>query len=173
MSCCRTLAGLVRGCDKAAGGIKRAWIACYGEVNQPTVVGGEITAITPTNVWHEYEFREETGSVTEVPTISNENGSIFYESSIVLVFNKQETEKRNQVEALGLSDLAIIIEDNNGEYHYFGYDTYVTMTDGSIETGTAWGDFNGYNLTFTSRSKSPHYLITEEAMAPILAGDED
>lgn len=173
MSCCNTLSGLERGCDKGIGGIRTAWIACWGEITGITVSGDKITGITPTTgVWHEYQFRKQTGSVTITPTVSDENGTIFYESAIVLQFSTWETLKRTEIAALGASDLAVIIEDNNGRYWYFGYDDYVTLTDGSYETGTAFGDFNGYNLTLTDFSKELPYEVSATVMEAIIAGED-
>lgn len=169
MACCTGLGGIERGCDKGIGGIRTAWIACWSEVNSVTVSGDEITAIAPATptVWHEYQFRKQTGSVTTTPTVSDENGTVFYESAIVLQFSVMETAKRVEIAALGASDLAVIIEDNNGRYWYFGKDDYVTLTDGSYETGTAFGDFNGYNLTLTDFSKEPPFEVAETVMNSI------
>lgn len=172
MGCCETMSGLVRGCERGIGGINSAWIACYDSVTKPTVTGGIITTIgTPASAWHEYEFRRQTGSITTTITTDDTNGSLYYSSDVILQFGLMESQKRTEIAAIAASDIAIIIEDANGHYWYFGYDNYVSITDGTIESGTASDDFNGYNITLNDISKQPPYEVTETAMAPIL-GEE-
>jgi hypothetical protein len=40
-----------------------------------------------------------------------------------------------------------------------GLDQGCDVTAGTVSSGTAMGDFNGYNLTFTGMEKSPAYFI--------------
>lgn len=169
MACCGTLQGIPLDCERGVGGIIKAWIACRDNINV-TIADGEITAISPSDLdtWHEFLFRKQTGSVTTTITTDDAAGTLYYESAIVLQFTKQETSKRLAINALGLSDLAIIIQDSNKRYWYFGYDYGVTLTDGSAETGTALADFNGYNITLTDLSRELPYEVTPEAMESIL-----
>lgn len=97
-----------------------------------------------------------------------DNGTSYYEQTITLVFSKQETEKRIELNALAFSDLVIIVEDNNGMYWYFGYDNPVTLSANEAETGTAFGDFNGYTVTLLGTDWQLAYEVTEEAMASII-----
>lgn len=174
MGCCQTLTGFIRDCDANVGGIKRVWVGCFDNVQTPTVTNEEISAIViPTEGWAEYEFRKQTGSFTETITTDQAIGSLYYESEIVLQFTKQETEKRIEIKALAVSDIAMIIEDNNGEFHYFGYFRPVTMSTGTIETGTAFADLNGYNLTFNSIENEPHYLLSQTAIDQLLGTEEE
>lgn len=174
MGCCQTLTGILRDCESNIGGIKRAWIACYDNVSSPTVADEMITAIgTPTTEWHEFEFKKQTGSVTTTITKDDTTGSLYYESVIVLQFARQETSKRIEINSLAISDLAIIIQDNNNRYWYLGYDWGVTLTDGTAETGTAFTDLNGYNITLTDVSRELPYEVTDEAMQPLLTEEPE
>lgn len=169
MGCCTTLTGIVRDCASNIGGIRRAWIACYDEVSTIIETNNQITSILPTSAWHEYEFRKQTGSVEITPNKDDANGTLYYQAVISLVFSKWDTPKRLEVEALGLGDLAIIIEDNNGHYWYFGIDNYVSMSGGSASTGTAFGDLNGYTLEFEYVGKYTKIEVTEDAMQDIIS----
>ena len=162
------MTGIPRDCSANMGGIKRVWIACSDEVTGVTITENQISAITPTDVWKLYEFRKQTGSFSTAITKDDANGTNYYESTIVLQFAKMETAKRLEIISMTISDMKLIIEDNNGHYWLFGYDNPVTLTEGSGATGTAYGDLNGYNVTLMDMSLLPPYEITEGAMAPIL-----
>lgn len=172
MGCCRELSGLNRSCERGTGGIRRAWIACYDSVTDPTLTADMISSIgTPTSAWHLYEFRKQTGSFTTTLTTDAAAGSLYYSTAIVLQFSQMEAMKRTEIEAIAESDTRVIVEDNNGRYWYFGFDNYVELTDGTAETGTAFGDFNGYNITLEDISQKPPYEVSAAGMAPLLTGE--
>lgn len=168
MGCCQALSGIARDCGNSIGGIKRAWAACYDQAQTPTVTGGQITAF-PTGIeWHEYEFRRQTGSVTSTITRDDTSGTLYYENAIVLQFLKQETTKRIEINALAQSDTVWAIEDNNDKIWYLGFDFPVSLNEGTAETGTALGDFNGYNITLNDLSRELPYEVTGAAKDSLL-----
>lgn len=173
MGCCIAFTGVTKDCGSSIGGIKRAWGACFDNVGKPTIANDMISAIPDTAQWHEFEFRRQTGSVTTTITRDDTNGTLYYESAIVLQFTKQETAKRLEINALAASDTSWIIQDENDNFWYFGFDNPVTLSDGTAETGTAWADFNGYNITLTDVSKLLPYQIEQEAMNEILGITEE
>lgn len=169
MGCCRTLTAIMRDCDSNTGGIRRAWIACYDNVTAPTITDEVISALgTPASEFVEFEFRPETGSITDTITKDNTAGTLFYETAIVLQFARRETVKRIAVSAIAVSDMVVIIEDENGLYWYFGLSRPVRLSEGTEESGTAWTDFNGYNITLQAVENEMPYEISAAAMAPIL-----
>lgn len=168
MGCCVALTGFIRDCENSIGGIRRAWAACYDEAGKPTVTNDQISAIPNPNIWVEYEFRKQTGSVTQTITRDDTTGSLYYSSDIVLQFTKQETPKRLEINAIASSDTSWIIEDNNGKYWYFGYFYPVTLSDGTAETGTVFDDLNGYNITLNVIENELAYEVTQSAMEAIL-----
>lgn len=172
MACCVPLAGILRNCDASMGGIKRAWIACYNDVQPPTVTADKITKLNFTaGSFYEYEFKKETGSFTTTINPNDATGAVYYSTDIILQFAKQETAKRKEIAALAVGDLIVIIEDSNGLFWYFGYSYPVTMSAGTGETGTAFADFNGYNITLSDQSIVYPYEIDAAAMSGILGED--
>ncbi len=168
MGCCIALSGIARDCDANVGGIKRVWIACYDEVTAKTVTNNQISAITfADEAFKEFQFRKQTGSVTQSYQLGD-NGSGYYEQTITLVFSKQETEKRIEINALAVSDVVVIVEDNNGKCWYFGFDNTVTLSANEVETGTAFSDFNGYTVTLLGTDWQLAYEVSDVAMKSIL-----
>jgi hypothetical protein len=49
----------------------------------------------------------------------------------------------------------IVVETRDHQFFLAGLDQGCDVTAGTVSSGTAMGDFNGYNLTFTSMEKLP------------------
>lgn len=168
MGCCKTLAGITRDCEKGVGGIRRVWIACADDVTTKTITNDQITAISAASgAFKLFEFNKQSGSLTTTPNVDTAAGTVFYQTDLVMQFLKQDTPKRLEFHALMTGDNVAIVEDNNGKYWYLGNDWEVEGTDGSIETGTAFADFNGYNVTISDFSKEPPYEVTQAAIDSI------
>ncbi len=167
--CCITLAGIVKDCATSIGGIKKAYIACSNDVTGVTITDDMVSAITAsTGAFKEYQFKKETGNFITTATVSD-SGSVFYSTDIVLQFLKQETAKRIEIAALAVGDLVVIIQDNNNKYWLFGSDENpVSLSAGTAETGTAWGDFNGYNITLQGVDQNMPYEVEKSAVDQLL-----
>lgn len=162
MGCCKSIGGIARDCDASVGGIRKAWISCYDGVTA-TVSDGMITAISGGD-FKAFEFKKQTGSVTQTLQAGD---ATYWEQSITLQFAKQEFAKQMEINTLAVADMVVIILDNNGTYWYFGFDNPVTMSDGTAETGTAFGDFNGYNITLLGTDFQMAYEVKADVMASI------
>lgn len=173
MNCCRNLTGIIRDCDASLGGIKRAWIACWDDVQTPTVTADQISALGESTSadWKEFQFRKNTGSFTSTINSAADSGTTYVSTEIILQFTKQETAKRVEINALAVSDVAVIIEDANGRFWYFGFDETVTLSTGTGETGTAKADFNGYNITLLDESMELPYELTQDAIDQLLGNN--
>lgn len=164
MGCCLTLSGITRSCESSMGGIMRAWIACYDEVTTKTVTNRVITALADISAFKEYEFRKQTGSFTTTITVDDTTGTRYYSTDIIIQFLRQEADKHAEIAALAANDLVIVVEDSNGIGWFFGYDFPVEMSEGTEETGTAFGDFNGYNITLQGTSKDNVFTVSETVL---------
>lgn len=172
-ACCRTLTGInADNCNLSVGGIKTAWVACWDDVQVPTVADDKISAIVGSAsgtgaVWKEYQFKKNTGQFTSTWTVA-ENGIKFVATDIVLQFSEMETPKSIEINNLAASGIAMIVKDVNGKYWYFGYDDYLELTAGDAQTGTAKGDFNGYNVTLHDESDLLPYELAQAAIDQLI-----
>lgn len=162
--CPITLAGINLDCSNNKGGIKRAFIAPYGDVTA-NVVEGMVTGFTMAEgaKFKTYQFRKNTGSMTSTLTADETNGLNYVTTELSLVFTKMDTAKRLEMAALSLGQLAVIVEDANGIYWYLTPDDYASASAGTGETGTAKGDRNAYTLTLTVENDG--YPMEVEATA--------
>ena len=167
MACLITLKGITLDCQPSLGGIKRVWITQYSDV-ESVVVGEDdmietITLATDAK-WYEYQFRKATGSLTSTLNVDESAGVNYVSNELALVFTKMEKDKRIEIAALSIGQLAVVVEDSNGHYWFLGKDDYVSASAGTGVTGTAKGDQNAYTLTLSTDSDSYPYELSEAAI---------
>lgn len=163
MSCSQTLAGIARDCAANMGGIKRVLMANRADVASITVATNKVTAVTMDTgkKFYEYGFKPGTSSLSSNWQVNRESGVRYVQSDLVMVFNRMETSKRVEIEAMAQADLYIIVEDNNGLYWLLGYDNPPELSAGDGLTGTARTDRNGYSVTLQDDSKGlPLEILT-------------
>lgn len=177
MSCAAyTLNGLPRDCDQSMGGIAEVYIANYEDVTAVEVsssegTSGMISTITMDEgkKFYKYVLRKGAGSFTSTATIDNANGVNFV--TTVLTFNmlRMNTQKRIEMTALSVNELAVIVKDANGTYWYLGKDNPVTATNGTGATGTARTDGNLYTIELSDESAGYPYEVSGTIIAGLLA----
>ncbi len=101
--------------------------------------------------WVEFAFRKNTCSADTEMTV-NDNGSHYFTNSVNMVFAKQDTGKRLNVQALASGDCSVIYQDGNNNYWFIGLDQPVNLTTATATTGTAVGDSNQYDLVLAEES---------------------
>jgi hypothetical protein len=162
MAICDITAGYTLSCKNSAGGIEAIYVLS-GSITAIDEVAGEITAISGSGTFFEFQLPKGVGSVTETVNSSIENGTTFYSPVAELVVQKLQTSIRNQVQALSLNpNIKLIIQTNNGkqdggvgEFFLLGRYRGMTVTGGTGQTGTAFGDLSGYSLSFSGQEPVP------------------
>ena len=154
---CNLTAGIQLGCRDNTGGLKTLWITDFTNVTSITSSTGDtITAISGSGTFYEFQLIRTSSQMTETVNASLENGTVFYQGEIVTYFNKLGQDKRNILKTLAQSQqLAIVAEDNNGQFFYLGQTYGCFISAGTSVTGKALGDANGYNMTFQYLEPNP------------------
>ena len=166
MSLCNLTSGWNIDCKSSQGGIVKIFIAngpvdAYAETNgvlTSVSVGG--TPLTPADFF-EFQVPKQTSSFTEQVNASTENGTVFYQQDLILVFNKMEASKRNQILLMAQNEnMFVVAKDGNGKYWSCGLTRGSSLTAGSLTSGTAYGDRNGGELTLTGLEPMPSFEVT-------------
>lgn len=173
MSCSIT-EGFALGCRDNTGGIKALYILS-GSVSDITETSDEISDISGSGVFYQFDLQRGTSDFTETINGSTENQTVFYEATINAAFAKLQTSTRNQVKVLAQNpDLKIIVETNNNvtgsKFFYVGRVHGAHLNSGQGQSGTALGDANGYTLTFTAQEPHPADVITGTTLEDALTG---
>jgi hypothetical protein len=126
---------------------------------------GEITDIEmPGNDLYRYILPLGTATVSEAITGSTENGSIFYAPSVTIMLNGLSKADQNQIKLLAATKVVIFAQLNaqlagKDVIIGLGVTNGMNLNSGTIDSGAAFGDRNGYNLTFTGMEPLPFATV--------------
>ena len=182
MSCTALTKGRGLDCNRIAGGVKYIYFAVYDQVGSVTRASGEITDIEMTigaTTYDIYRYTMPLGaaSITETITGSTENGTIFYTPTANIVLNRLTKEDQNQIKLLAQSKVMIFAQLNEklvtagvvGTHDVIvgmGIENGMALNAGSMDSGVAFGDRNGYTLTFDGLESEPFSMVVDYTTAP-------
>ena len=152
-------------CIDSAGSVVKVWVL-NGPASSYTESAGNITALSVGGIavgpsdWFSWELPRQTSGYTEVANVSVENGTLFYQKDLAVVFNKMDATKRNELLlATQNQDMVVAFEDANGTYWAFGLDKGAFVSAAQASTATTFADRNGYELTLSSQELTPAFTI--------------
>lgn len=105
--CNQTLGGITLDCTNSLGGIRRVFIANYGDVTNVEVGDGDVIGVENITMsgdakFKSYQFRKQTGSMTSTLTVDETAGINYVSTELSLVFTKMETPKRIEMAAIAM-----------------------------------------------------------------------
>jgi len=183
--CPAVLKGLPKDCQPSKGGVKRVFIASYpqnavdvndiysfsGQVQTGTVIDYKDAYIDDVKsgvTWYEYSFRKGGATLTSTLTVDPANGG-YVSTELALTFARIEAAKRAEVAAMALSDMAVVVELQNGTVLGLGVDDPVTATGGSANSGANASDANNYQITLTDEFSTWPLTVGAAAFTKIKA----
>lgn len=145
---CNLTGAISLDCLDQIGGIKTLWVSSnfdYTSVTAGATAG--ITAIAGgTGTFYQIDVAKDTASFTETFNVSNANGTAFWTQEVTIPVQKLSSAKRAQLQLLAYNRASrCVFEDNNGLYWITGLTRGCVISAGTSVTGTAPGDFSGYN----------------------------
>jgi len=180
MACTALTKGRGLDCNRISGGVKYIYFGVYDQFTDPiSTVGivqasGEISDIemgSGTGL-KRYTMPLGVASVTETITGSTENGTIFYAPVVNVVLNKLTKEDQNEIKLLGQTKVVIFAQLN--EQLANGHDVIIglgvtngmALNAGTMDSGAAFGDRNGYTLTFDGLEPIPFPMVADYTTNP-------
>lgn len=163
MPCLNSLKGLKYDfCEPNLAGVKEIYLT---DDFDNLVVSAETSAMTITAIsgatFYGYQMEKQQGYYTSTPTF-NDNGRLqYYTNAIRVAFDKLGADKHLEFVALTHNPVKAIVLDNNGVYHFIGFDSYMTPSEGLAQTGQNFGDNNGYEVILNAQSAYPSFIISE------------
>jgi len=172
MSCSIT-SGITLGCKDSQGGIEYLYIAdlpVYDTIT--TDVDGNVVSLdlngSPVAItFYRYDVPKQSSSFTETINADNVAGTVYYQQDALMVFNKMENVKRDQIKLLAQNPkLLVIVKDGNSKFWSVGITRGAELTAGTVGTGVNYGDRNGGEITLTGLEPAPSYEV-----APAFVGE--
>jgi hypothetical protein len=175
MACTALTKGRVIDCNRVTSGIKYVYFLVYDEVTSITSATGTVTDIdmVGSNDAYRYSTPRGVSSMTETITGSTENGTVFYTPSLTLILNRLTKEDQNQIKLLAQTRVFILAQLNATNSAgkdiicLLGTVNGMSLNAGTEVSGAAWGDRNGYELTFDGMETEPFPILTDYTSAPL------
>lgn len=170
MPCLNSLKGLKYDfCEPNLAGVKEVYLT---DDFDALIVSAETSAMTITAIsgatFYGYQMEKQQGYYTSTPTF-NDNGRLqYYTNAIRVAFSKLDAEKHLEFVALTHNPVKAIVLDNNGIYHFLGFDSYLVPSEGLAQTGQNYGDENGYEIVLNAQSAYPSFIISEELAKTVI-----
>ena len=164
---CAITKGRGVGCKTAFAGIKNIYIIDYSTV--VAALGDTAGTVTlPTDDTAEFFKFEVKGGQTSLETSvtsSRENGTTFYESTLNITFQVLDVATQEEIKLLNRGRAQYVVElYPNGagvtKYLLVGKDNGAEITGGTIVSGAAAGDLQGFTLTTVATEVNPPFFCT-------------
>lgn len=173
---CELTKGRSLDCKSQAGGISAVYFVQLEDVIL-TESSGSITDIEfesgASSTLYKYELPRGTGSMTETITGSSENGTFFYEPSVSIMLHGLKAADQNEIKLLAQNRLVVFVQLNqrvatggNDVIVCLGRENGLELTTGTAASGAAFGDMNGYSLTFSGMERYPAATVADYTTAP-------
>ena len=169
MACTALTKGRGLDCNRISGGIRFIYFAVYDQVTSIPTANGEITDLEMgSNMLYRYTMPLGVASLTDTITGSRENGTIFYTPTVNIILNRLSKDDQNEVKLLGATK-TIIFAELNQTVTATGHDVIVCLGSvngmelnaGTMDSGAAFGDRNGYTLTFDGLEQKPFQFVPD------------
>ena len=180
MACTNLTKGRGLDCNRVSGGVKYIYFGVYDQFTAPIdgtgilVVNSEITDIEMGAGTGLYRYTVPRGSTTITDTITGntDNGTIFYTPTVNMVLNRLTKEDQNEIKLLGQTQVVVFAQLNaqlsNGHDVIVGLGVVngMSLNAGTIDSGAAFGDRNGYTLTFDGLEANPAPMVEDYTTNP-------
>jgi hypothetical protein len=164
---CAITKGRGVGCKTAFSGIKNIYILDYSStIAALSDSSGTITLPTDASAeFFKFEVKGGQSSLETVVNSSRENGTTFYESTLNVTFQILDVETQEEIKLLNRGRAHYVVEMYpNGagvtKYLLVGKDNGAEITGGTIVTGAAAGDLQGFTLTAVATEVFPPFFCT-------------
>ena len=168
-------------CSRISGGVRYLYFGVYDDFTTPIETAGIIQsagtvttiAMTSPSVLYRYAMPLGASSVSETITGSTENGTIFYTPTVNVMLNKLTAADQNEIKLLGQTKVVIFAQLNetlandHNTIIALGVSNGLSLNAGSMDTGAAFGDRNGYTLTFDGLEPIPFPFLADYTDEPL------
>ena len=168
---CDITHGRIEECKDSVSGLKAIYIINFDELNEDSAVFDTTTdqedqldtwtpvdTVSPLNIY-KYELKSTANALNTTINASRDNGTTFFTQELVVNLKRQDVVTHKQVKLLSYGRPRIIARSMTDQFFLLGFAQGCDVSAGTIGTGAALGDFNGYQLTFTAEEELPPLFI--------------
>ena len=167
---CDLSAGRLVSCKDSLGGIVTCYFLDYGDLTGTVLTADEITDAAGTFSAYRYDLKNSANSLEQAITSSSDNGTTFFEQTLTLNLPKLTKEDMVQFKLMAYGRPLVVIEDMNGNFFLAGREHGMSVSAGSISTGSSMDSMSGTTLTLSGSEKLPANFIAGATFADPFVG---
>jgi len=168
---CELLIGRTEPCKDSMGGLKNVYFfneepttTFMGDLPEnnftgleviPPYLGDTICFIDDVTNLYKFELKANENSYVENVLSDRNNGTTVFQQVLNIKLKKQDATTHKYLKLLAYGKVRVVVENNNNQYFLMGLKFGAEVTGGSITSGGALQDHNGYTLTLTSEELKP------------------
>ena len=178
--CIALTRGRALNCSRISGGIRAVYFAVLDEVlaitYDTTAAPASMRQIDDldmgTNSLYRYSLPIGTSSYTDTIVGNRANGTVYYTPTINVIYNRLSRQDQEEIKLLASTKTIIFAELNQQLAN--GHNVIVAMgmvngmelNAGTMDSGAAWGDRNGYTLNFDGMEADPSAMMIDYGTTP-------
>ena len=162
---CDITRGRLIDCKDTIGGLKAIYICKAYSNNVSAAANINTTEMTTAGfaTWSccggtvevfKYDLVPNLSSMTVNVNSDNANGTTFFEQTLSVVLQKIDHDMTNELRLMAYSRSQIFVQDQNDNVFLLGIDNGCHVSGGTVITGTAMGDQNGYTISWAAQEKN-------------------
>jgi len=163
---CDITRGRLIDCKDTIGGLKAIYICKNYNNNISAVATINATEMTTAGfaTWSgasgsattvfKYDLVQNLSSLTVNINSDNANGTTFFEQTLSVTLQKIDHDMTNELRLMAYSRSQIFVQDANDNVFLLGIDGGCYVTGGTVVTGTAKGDMNGYTIEWGAEERN-------------------
>ena len=163
---CDITRGRLIDCKDGIGGLKAIYIAKGYSNNVSEVATINATEMTTAGfaTWQiqsgsktevfKYDLVHNLSSLSVNVNSDNANGTTFFSQTLSIVLQKIDHDMTNELRLIAYARPQIFVQDSLDNVFLLGIDNGCHVTGGTVVTGTAMGDMNGYTLEWGADEKN-------------------
>ena len=163
---CDITRGRLIDCKDTIGGLKAIYICKNYNNNISAVATVNATELTSAGfaTWSgasggattvfKYDLVPNLSSMTVNVNSDNANGTTFFEQTLSITLQKIDHDMTNELRLMAYSRAQVFVQDSNDNVFLLGIDGGCYVTGGTVVTGTAKGDMNGYTIEWGAEERN-------------------
>ena len=163
---CDITRGRLIDCKDTIGGLKAIFIckAYNNNINAVATINATEMTTAGFATWSaqsggattvfKYDLVPNLSSMTVNINSDNANGTTFFEQTLSVTLQKIDHDMTNELRLMAYSRAQIFVQDQNDNVFLLGIDHGWHVTGGTVITGTAMGEQNGYTIEWGAQEKN-------------------
>tara|TARA_R100001594_G_scaffold12130_6_gene27105 strand:+ start:8908 stop:9504 length:597 start_codon:yes stop_codon:yes gene_type:complete len=180
---CDLTRGRLIDCKDTIGGLKAIYI-CKGynnNIEQVAIISSTEMTTAGFATWSgasgsattvfKYDLVPNLSSLTVTINSDNANGTTFFTQALSVTLQKIDHDMTNELRLMAYSRAQIFVQDSNDNVFLLGIANGCHVSGGTVITGTAKGDLNGYTIEWSAEENNaliqlPPYVSISDAKFP-------